>query len=490
MPVAGIAYLDRPSPAGYFIFPDLSVRHEGKYRLSFNLYEELKESKDADAEPTGSSAEGEENKSARNNPMAPQAHVNFRLEVKSVPFNVYSAKKFPGLAESTSLSRIVAEQGCRVRIRRDVRMRRRDTKSNKNFEDFEDEATYTRSDRFATPDTYTKPQMTERPRSISNGSIDAPAAFGPDQRRLSTHDLSYYNQASFQQPPPAPQPQNANTRYTSHLAFGGSGAPHYPTPAFQPPTTPASQATPNYIPNNGSFHYPAAAHGRQLSNSQTTGYTQTQTTQQPIYPQPQMYTDGSDFRPMSDYRQPSIAANNQGNYSAQSMNGYSQVENRQVSIPQNYYHPPTQAPAAPAVTPPIGHALPPLKTLQPPMEKKYEPTSPVSATGVSMIGVAPGYNGMQSKYSSYTTTPSSTNPSMPRNTKRAFGAVFDSEHINQPMHSGMRPSTKNHGQDIPQIEAEDGSLEDEYDMHSLKMLSYRRADGSRQLKKCPSPISE
>ena len=45
---------------------------------------------------------------------------DWRMEVKSDLFTVYSAKKFPGLAESTNLSRTVAEQGCRVRIRRDV----------------------------------------------------------------------------------------------------------------------------------------------------------------------------------------------------------------------------------------------------------------------------------------------------------------------------------------------------------------------------------
>ncbi|KAI7073270.1 hypothetical protein KC352_g42310, partial [Hortaea werneckii] len=104
-PVAGLVYLDRPSPAGYFIFPDLSVRHEGVYRLSFSLYEELKLPEDEDKagdvpRPDASS----------------DAHVTHRLEVKSKPFIVYSAKKFPGLTESTSLSRMVAEQGCRVRI--------------------------------------------------------------------------------------------------------------------------------------------------------------------------------------------------------------------------------------------------------------------------------------------------------------------------------------------------------------------------------------
>ncbi|TGZ76542.1 hypothetical protein EX30DRAFT_312319, partial [Ascodesmis nigricans] len=43
VPVSGMAYLDRPAPAGYFIFPDLSVRHEGSYRLRFSLYEHINE---------------------------------------------------------------------------------------------------------------------------------------------------------------------------------------------------------------------------------------------------------------------------------------------------------------------------------------------------------------------------------------------------------------------------------------------------------------
>ncbi len=125
--VSGMAYLDRPIPAGYFLFPDLSVRHEGKYRLSFNLYEETKDLNDMDAHPSENSRLGR-NRVRTAGSHAPTWFVDWRLEVKSKPFTVFSAKKFPGLAESTSLSRIVAEQGCRVRIRRDVRMRRRDHK--------------------------------------------------------------------------------------------------------------------------------------------------------------------------------------------------------------------------------------------------------------------------------------------------------------------------------------------------------------------------
>jgi hypothetical protein len=101
--------------------------------------------------------------------MAPNAHVHFRLEVKSEPFTVFSAKKFPGLAESTVLSRVVAEQGCRVRIRRDVRMRRRDNKTGKEYEEFDDDGVYTRNSRFATPDGYTQTPMPDRPRPVSHG---------------------------------------------------------------------------------------------------------------------------------------------------------------------------------------------------------------------------------------------------------------------------------------------------------------------------------
>ena len=48
-----------------------------------------------------------------------------RMEVESKPFQVFSAKKFPGLCASTDMSRSLAEQGCRVRIRREIRQRKR-----------------------------------------------------------------------------------------------------------------------------------------------------------------------------------------------------------------------------------------------------------------------------------------------------------------------------------------------------------------------------
>ncbi|KAH7112595.1 velvet factor-domain-containing protein [Dactylonectria estremocensis] len=123
-PVSGMAYLERPIEAGYFLFPALSVRNEGNYRLAFDLFEETKEEEDFDPQP-------EKPESQVNSATAdePAASYDWRMKVKSDTFAVFSAKKFPGLTQSTSLTKILADQGCRLPIRRDVRMRRRGPKN-------------------------------------------------------------------------------------------------------------------------------------------------------------------------------------------------------------------------------------------------------------------------------------------------------------------------------------------------------------------------
>ena len=225
MPVSGMAYLDRPQEAGYFLFPDLSVRHEGRYKLTFNLYEETKDDKDKDSE-----REGEMQPPIPGLNPATGGSFDFRMEVKSQEFIVYSAKKFPGLAESTQLSRVVAEQGCRVRIRRDVRMRRRDGKGNGDYDNGEDE--YTRRRRTATPEV--RPDY-NRARSTS-GSLERTPYSADPQRRPSISD--YQPQYPPQNPPSG-----------GHLQFlGGNSSSQYPAQPpqnfAQPPSIPASPVYP------------------------------------------------------------------------------------------------------------------------------------------------------------------------------------------------------------------------------------------------------
>ena len=494
MPVAGMAYLDRPSPAGYFIFPDLSVRHEGKYKLAFNLFEELKESKDADAEPALTSPDHPNNQVLKNTPMAPQSHMHFRLEVKSEPFVVYSAKKFPGLAESTSLSRVVAEQGCRVRIRRDVRMRRRDAKPNKDYDEYDDEDTvYSRHDRFATPDVYSHPQITERPRSASHGSVDMPAPYNMEQRRPSIHDQSYYAQSTYQQvSQPAPPPSIASNGYTSHLTFGSTSTSHYQTPSF--PSQAMAQPPQIYPQNNTAYQYQPTSHVRPMSASspQAYGYSPNQPYQQSQYFPTQPYNESSEYRPLSDYRRLSAPQIHQVHqvHQTQMANPYT-TETRPVPIQQSYYPPSAPTAITRSVTPVMnGQALPPLKTLQPSLDRKYEPASPATSMPASAITAfqSPHVDVSQNKYSSYP-TPQSAASDPARSTKRQYAAVFDTNHLNQPMYAGARPNAALLAQEVPQVEAEDGKYDDIVDMPDLKMLSYRRADGSKTMKKCPSPVS-
>jgi hypothetical protein len=234
MPVSGMAYLDRPQEAGYFLFPDLSVRHEGRYKLTFNLYEETKEDKDKDKDEPDTPATSVDSITG--------GSFDYRMEVKSQEFIVYSAKKFPGLASSTALSRVISEQGCRVRIRRDIRMRRRGRKGDDGG-DYEEGDEYSRSRRTATPDNRND---YNRQRSMSNSSERAPYP-GDPQRRPSMSD--YHHQPQYQQ---NSQPGK------HHLQFMGSNAnPPYPAappqPYQQPPSVPAS---PVYPPSQHGASYP------------------------------------------------------------------------------------------------------------------------------------------------------------------------------------------------------------------------------------------
>ncbi|RUS22647.1 velvet factor-domain-containing protein, partial [Jimgerdemannia flammicorona] len=76
---------------GFFIFPDMSVRVEGKYRIKFSLFE-----------ITG-------------------GEVVQVSSVYSEIFTVYSPKLFPGMSESTFLTRSFSDQGVRIRIRKENR---------------------------------------------------------------------------------------------------------------------------------------------------------------------------------------------------------------------------------------------------------------------------------------------------------------------------------------------------------------------------------
>lgn len=72
----------------------------------------------------------------------------------------------------------------------------------------------------------------------------------------------------------------------------------------------------------------------------------------------------------------------------------------------------------------------------------------------------------------------------PTSTKRAYGTVFPTQHIDQPLRAGARPPTANGVQDVMMSAAYEESDED-VDMESLKM-QYRRADGTQVSRRWPT----
>jgi hypothetical protein len=91
----------------WFVLQDLSVRTEGSFRLRFSFVNVGAPSQSANGTPSNQS-------SIVNTGKAPVLAACF-----SDVFTVYSAKKFPGVVESTHLSKCFATQGIKIPIRKD-----------------------------------------------------------------------------------------------------------------------------------------------------------------------------------------------------------------------------------------------------------------------------------------------------------------------------------------------------------------------------------
>lgn len=242
MPCSSCVYLDRPQPAGYFLFPDLSVRHEGMYKFIFRLYEQNKDELDLNTSV-------DERMNTMSCPTQDGTHFfTHVMSIYSQPFQVFSAKKFPGLAESTTLSRTVAEQGCRVRIRRDVRMRRREAKGGSGADKAED---YSRQQpRAQSPDPY-------RARSSSNSSLDRtgfprrPSEYGPPPLAAAPGGILDFRSSNRYQPPSEPSSPATSFHHRGSIAY----PPPTPTSAVHPPFPPRRPSSTD--DRRSSYSYPS-----------------------------------------------------------------------------------------------------------------------------------------------------------------------------------------------------------------------------------------
>jgi hypothetical protein len=428
VPVAGVAYLDRPEQAGYFIFPDLSVRHEGEYRLNFHLYEEVKNPKDADKDAPMPLPNSISN-SAAPSPRPPQTYLHFRLDIKSRAFSVYSAKRFPGLAQSTHLSRTIAEQGCRVRIRRDIRMRRR---GEKQLDDYEmgDETMFARSDKYGTPDVYVATPI-ERPRSTSTSTMDRP--FADAQRRPSIPD----NGVQYAQPyprrvaPAPPAPWAQAPPYQSHLAFGVTQFQGPQLPPTPPPAAPAVSYSPQA----------PYCHPRHPSNGSEYGYASNYAHPQPPVPaEPRECVKAPELPRLLQPPKP--------------MNAQPYNDNR--SPDHNSYSTGSPAAMSRAQSPMPMNMLPPIK-----LPETIDSTPPSS----SSVASSPAYD-MAPRSRFY-------DPGSSTASKRSHEETFGPD--NRPLFNGNRPDTETYP------EAPRKPFESPY-LSLAEMGEYRRANGSTRMR--------
>ncbi|KAI9635682.1 velvet factor, partial [Dioszegia hungarica] len=92
-PVSSLYYLKDVNhrDAAFFVFPDLGVRKEGQYKLKLTLFEIVDQ------------------------------EVFYCATSFTDTFTVLSAKKFPGMQRATDLSKTFADQGLKIRVRKETK---------------------------------------------------------------------------------------------------------------------------------------------------------------------------------------------------------------------------------------------------------------------------------------------------------------------------------------------------------------------------------
>ncbi|KAG4442650.1 hypothetical protein IFR05_001835 [Cadophora sp. M221] len=205
----------------FFVFGDLSVKHEGRFRLQFTLYE------------------------MRQNQCA------YIRSITSQSFPVHSTKNFPGMSESTFLTRSFSDQGVRLRLRKEPRTLLR--KRGPAHDDYEprhyrqgNRQPSTGGDRQSVPAS--EPQ--ERPRRDTNdqGEYSEAQASWVQRPALNRH-YSQHSAVSFQDSASnsyddyqsAKRPRTGSDQSQSSSAFGQVHPSPLDTTAFPSRPYPESQ---------------------------------------------------------------------------------------------------------------------------------------------------------------------------------------------------------------------------------------------------------
>ncbi|WWC58933.1 uncharacterized protein I303_101478 [Kwoniella dejecticola CBS 10117] len=231
------------SEAAFFVFPDLGVRKEGRYKLKLTLFEIVDQ------------------------------EVYYCTTMFTATFSVYSAKKFPGMSKATDLSKSFAEQGLKIRVRKDPRQPARNNKTKRKSDAADSEEEYDtphhdQRKQHPPPQPQHHHHQAKRSRGASVGYPNEDPTGGRFYRPSSSH--------SHGEPPMGNYHAYQQAQSNGH-APGGFYPGHPPPGHHMPPPPPPSaydpyrnhQAlSPDYPPPHGSYppqsqmHYYGSNSGR------------------------------------------------------------------------------------------------------------------------------------------------------------------------------------------------------------------------------------
>ncbi|KAF8542280.1 velvet factor-domain-containing protein [Trichophaea hybrida] len=216
------------SDGGFFVFGDLSVKIEGEFRLRFSLFEMMKNE---------------------------VVHIK---SITSEPFTVYAAKNFPGMSESTFLSRSFGDQGVRLRIRKEPRTLLK--RPQPRPEDFP-----MRPYMPMAPDPRTMGVYQSLPGFLPPPNADYPSPYVDNGKRQRTGSIvsprqsvdarapdhhQYIPRVGYEQQTQQPQPYQPyhSSPQPQYTQYGGYQPPPPPPPPVQynAPAPPPSQSLPDY----------------------------------------------------------------------------------------------------------------------------------------------------------------------------------------------------------------------------------------------------
>ncbi|KAL2075368.1 hypothetical protein VTL71DRAFT_311 [Oculimacula yallundae] len=209
----------------FFIFGDLSVKHEGRFRLQFTLYEMRKE------------------------------ECAFISLAASNPFPVVSAKSFMGMAESTWLTRSFSDQGVRLRIRKEPRTLLR--KRGPAHDDYQPRH-YTKVNRQSSLGGDRQSMVSSDPQQIQRTGHDYSETTPPwPNRQFAQSSASSFPNppgSSFDEPQPAKRPRTGSEQGHISTTFGQVQSSPLDTNPL--PSRSYSEGYTQYGPSMGSSQLP------------------------------------------------------------------------------------------------------------------------------------------------------------------------------------------------------------------------------------------